>query len=96
MNVDRDPMTRAEELIADAAHMGDPRNPPNAAGELAIAGAALAVAYELRALREALPGALLDALGDDSHLDKAVRVLRDLPDAVATGIRNGIWEARSK
>jgi hypothetical protein len=56
--------------------------------------ATLAVAEELSKLREALPaalrGALLEALGDDSHLDKLVGVLRDLPIMVEQGIADGL------
>lgn len=68
------------------------------AAQVASAYAQVAVAAELRALREELPGAargaLLEALGDDSHLDKLVVVLRDLPDAVERAIGAGLFHRR--
>lgn len=55
--------------------------------ELTAVIAQLAVAEELRALRECLPGALLEALGDSSHLDKLVRAVRELDGTLSSGDR---------
>jgi hypothetical protein len=60
-----------------------------AAAAYAQVAATLAVAEELRGLREDLPGALraglLEALGDGSALDKLLRPVQDIGEALAAG-----------
>lgn len=46
------PYQEAQEAIAFAAHLDDPRNPPNVSGQLAVAKALLAVAFELACHRD--------------------------------------------